>query len=71
VQKGKKTLGAAIKLIKGTGNATVAIGKLIKKYPKTAILAASGAAYGASDASNFADKQRVKMMLENHRKGTR
>ncbi len=44
-------------------------GKAVKNNPIKIILGGSTAAYLNSDMMEYPDKQRAKMMLENHKKG--
>jgi len=70
--KGVKTISRATKRIT---NSTIKIGgkvyRLGKKYPRATLITAGTAAYANSDLNDYPDDVRIKMMLENKRKGNR
>ncbi len=65
-----KLIGKGVsKTSKGLISVSKKTGKTVKKYPISTIAGGSGLAYANSDLMEYPDKQRAKIMLENHRKG--
>lgn len=68
-----ETLKLLGKGVKRTGGVLIVpakySGKFAVKHPRTTILGGSIMAYLNSDLSNYSDKLRAKMMLENNKKG--
>ena len=63
----KKLLSSSWKGAKLSTKGISSVGKAAVKHKAVSIPLVVAGTYLASDASNFADKQRAKMMLENHR----
>ncbi len=65
-----KLIGKGVsKTSKGLVSVGKKAGKIAKEHPIKTIAGGSAIAYSNSDLMEYPDKQRAKIMLENHRKG--